>query len=201
MRDDRRRAPAGPGTKMVLLAALIALALLTLAAFWLRRRRAGVSTVPTTLSGEDSASAQQSYAFDKAKYHAESVEEQGLPEQHAYHHTTYFLSWLIRNGLMSEGFEQQGRRELEDYRSGRIGINTLYEHWDCCLISDMLGTEGNAFAHAYFDFSGGAWIGDYIELLQGRLPTEFHIPYTAENEAQIHRVIDARFAAWRADRG
>lgn len=186
---------------MVLLAALIALALLAAAAFWLHRHRAGVSTVPTTLSGEDSASAQQGYAFDKAKYHAETVEEQGLPEQHAYHHTTYFLSWLIRNGLMSDGFEQQGRRELDDYRRGRITINALYERWDCCLISDMLSAEGNAFAHAYFDFSGGAWIGDYIELLQGNLATEFHIPYTAENEAQIHRVIDARFAAWRAQRG
>lgn len=137
------------------------------------------------------------YVYDKAKYHDDSVQEQRLPETHAYHHTTYFLSWLLKHHLMSEWFESEGKAEIAKYRAGEISVNDLYEWWDCCLLSDMLNDEGNAFAKAYFDFDRGAYIADYEKHLLGTLPTIFHLPYTAENEATIHRVIDERYRAWK----
>jgi hypothetical protein len=146
------------------------------------------------MSGDDP------FVYDKAKYHDQSVEEQGLPGHHAYHHTTYFLSWLVKNRLMSEWFEQEGKAEIARYRAGEISINELYEWWDCCLISDMLSERGNAFARDYFDFDKGKYVADYEKHLLGDLPTVFHLPYTAEREAVIHRVIDERYAAWKAHR-
>lgn len=135
------------------------------------------------------------YAYDKAKYHDETIQTLGLPEEHAYNHTTFFMAWLVKNHLMSEEFENDG--PVNDYRHEKITINKLYEWWDCCLISDMLSLEGNAFAQAYFDFNKGSYLKDYHERLQKNLPSEFHVPYTAENEATIHAVIDQRFKEWK----
>jgi hypothetical protein len=73
----------------------------------------------------------------------------------------------------------------------------LYEWWDNCLVSDMLSTEGDAFARAYFDFDHGQYLADYARVLQRRLPSEFHVLFTDENYKTIGAVIDRRFAAWR----
>ena len=137
------------------------------------------------------------HVYDKAKYHAESVEGYGLSEEHAYHHTTFFFSWLVANRLMSEWFEEECAAEVEAFREGRMHINTLYEQWDCCLISDMLSDEGNAFAMAYFEFDEGNYIKDYINHLQKGLPSEFHVSYTPENERIIHAVINRRYMEWK----
>ena len=138
------------------------------------------------------------FVYDKAKYHDDSVAQHDLPDHHAYHHTTYFLSWLLANRLMSEWFEAEGKDEIAKYRSRKMSVNELYEWWDCCLISDMLSDRGNAFARAYFDFDNGTYLADYEQHLLGDLPTIFHLPYTPENEAVIHRVIDERYRAWKA---
>jgi hypothetical protein len=139
------------------------------------------------------------FVYDKAKYHDQSVQEHDLPDNHAYHHTTYFLAWLIRNRLMSEWFETEAKDEIAKYRAGDISVNDLYEWWDCCLISDMLNDEGNAFAQAYFDFDKGRYIADYEQHLLGDLPSIFHLPYTTEYEAMIHRVVDDRYREWKAE--
>jgi hypothetical protein len=141
------------------------------------------------------------YVYDKAKYHYDSVEKEGLPGEHAYNHTTFFLSWLVRNDLMSDWFREECADELAKYRDGAISINDLYEWWDTCLVSDMLGDEGNAFAGDYFDFEKGAYLADYAQHLQRDLPSEFHVPYTAENEATMHHVISGRFSDWKKQRG
>ncbi len=101
---------------------------------------------------------------------------------------------------MSDWLEATEKMALEDYRSGRITINQFYENLDCSFTADMLSDEGNAFTQAYFDFSGGSYVKDYTEHLQKGLPSEFHVPYTADNEVAIHRVIDSRFLAWREAR-
>lgn len=140
------------------------------------------------------------YVYDKAKYHLESIDEFGLPEEHAYHHTTFFLSWLVNNGLMSEWFLSESAKELALYRSGQMSINELYESWDACLISDMLSDEGNAFALDYFDFERGDYLADYAENLQKDLPSEFHVPYTPDTEAIAHAMISERYAQWLGTR-
>ena len=90
------------------------------------------------------------YAYDKAKYHYESVEQQGLSEDHAANHTVFFLRWLIEHDLMSELFISESGAMLQDFREGSATIHEVYQSWDCCLVDDMLSEEGNAFAKSYF---------------------------------------------------
>lgn len=135
--------------------------------------------------------------YDKAKYHDETIQNLGLPDEHAYNHTTFFMSWLVKNNLMSEEFENEKNNPVKKYRLGEITINKLYEWWDCCLISDMLNAEGNAFAQAYFDFEKGMYLKDHSKYLQKNLPSEFHVPYITDNEATIHAVIEKRYKEWK----
>ncbi len=136
------------------------------------------------------------YIYDKAEYHFESVAKHGLPDHQAYNHTTFFISWLINKSFIARLFQDREKDNLDQYRSGAITINELYERWDCCLTSDMLTAEGNAFAREYFDFSTGIYLKDYSQHLQQGLQSEFHVAYTPENEAQIHQVINSRFNEW-----
>jgi len=140
------------------------------------------------------------FVYDKAKYHIESVEKFKLPDEHAYNHTTFFMSWLVQNRLMSEWFEEECRSEVASYRDGKISINQLYEYWDTCLISEMLSPEGNAFANDYFNFDRGAYLKDYSKHLQRDLPSEFHVPYTSTNETIAHRFISERYQTWKESR-
>lgn len=137
------------------------------------------------------------HVYDKAKYHDETIQGHGLPEEHAYHHTTFFLSWLVKSRLMSAFFETEGAEPLGQYRAGKVSVNELYEWWDTCLISDMLSDEGNAFAMYYFDFDAGLYLSDYSKHLQKALPTEFHVVYTSEHERLLHQVIDSRYEEWK----
>lgn len=134
--------------------------------------------------------------YDKGKYHLETVKNYGLPESHAYHHTVFFLRWLIEHDLMSDEFHS----ETQAFAPGGVtneAVLQTYEWWDCCLVDDMLADEGNAFAQHYFDFDKGRYIHDYIELLQGNLPSEFHIALTEDSYQSLKQIIDRRFAEWQ----
>ena len=61
----------------------------------------------------------------------------------------------------------------------------------------MLSDEGNAFAQDYFDFSVGKYIDDYAESLIRKLPSEFHVPYTWENQKKINHQISKRYSDWK----
>jgi hypothetical protein len=137
------------------------------------------------------------HVYDKAKYHYESVEEHGLSEEHAANHTVYFLRWLIENDLMSDEFIEESGDEIAKFRAGKATIHDVYNWWDCCLIDDMLSDEGNAFAMHYFDFETGKYLQDYTKLLQGDLPSEFHVEYNEENYQALKKVIDRRYRAWK----
>jgi hypothetical protein len=139
----------------------------------------------------------ENYVYDKAKYHDDSIEEAGLPEEHACNHTVYFLRWLIEHDLMSEMFLTEGRDALASFRGGQTSIHQLYEWWDCCLLSDMLSDEGNVFARHYFDFEHGSYLKDYVKALQGHLPSVFHIPYSDESYRKLAPIVDSRFREWK----
>lgn len=99
---------------------------------------------------------------------------------------------------LSEFFEQETAGILQEFRADKISIHKVYEWWDCCLIDDMLSEEGNAFAMHYFDFDSGRYIYDYIEALQGPLPSELHVKYTENNYQRMRQVIDRRYDEWKA---
>jgi hypothetical protein len=140
------------------------------------------------------------HVYDKAKYHYETVAEHGLSEEHAENHTVFFLRWLIENDLMDEFFLEESADEIDKFGAGKATIHQVYEWWDCCLVDDMLSDEGNAFALHYFDFDKGTYLQDYTELLQGTLPTEFHIDYNEANYQCMKEMIDRRYQEWKKSR-
>jgi len=134
--------------------------------------------------------------YDKSKYHAETVGQYGLAESHASHHTLFFLRWLIDNDLMGEEFLAEAA-PIEEYRAGRRTLLSLYEWWDCCLIEGMLSEEGNRFARHYFDFDRGHYLSDYRKILQGSLPSEYHVEFSDRNYGKLKPVIDRRYRRWK----
>lgn len=139
--------------------------------------------------------------YDKAKYHRESVELEGLDEVQAEVHTAFFLGWLIDNDLVSDEMRDESEELLQRYKSREKTAIDVYGWWDCCLVDDMLSPEGNAFAQAYFELQNGQYMNDYIELLVGDLPSEFHVSYTWENYDIIRARINERYAEWRRSKG
>ena len=141
----------------------------------------------------------QPFVYDKAKYHDDTIEELGLPEEHAANHTVFFLRWLIEHSLVSSFFLSESADIVGAFQAGEASIHDVYNWWDRCLIDDMLSDEGNAFAQAYFDFERGDYLKDYVRVLQRDLPSEFHVPYTEPSYRELSAVIDARYMAWKAD--
>jgi hypothetical protein len=138
-------------------------------------------------------------SYDKAKYHHETVEEEGLPLSYAANHTVYFLRWIIERDFVSDYFRNEGKDALEGFRHGGWTIHEVYGWWDEVFLSDMLSDEGNAFATAYFDFDKGAHLKDYEETLLGEHESTWHIPYTEENYQKFKKVIDRRYEEWKAN--
>jgi hypothetical protein len=140
----------------------------------------------------------ESKAYDKAKYHDETVANYGLPESHASHHIVFFFRWLIERDLISEWLRTEMPDDYAAVRAGRLSALDYFDNLDRCLCSDMLTEEGNAFAQAYFDYDHGRYLSDLVDTLQGNLPSEFHIPFNNETYARLKPIIDKRYAAWKA---
>lgn len=134
--------------------------------------------------------------YDKAKYHFETVQQHGLPKEHAMNHAVFFLRWLIENRLVSDFFEEETAQRLDLFKQNQCSIYQIYEWWDCCLVSEMLSETGNAFSMHYFNLEKGRYLDDYKVTLQQNLPTEYHIAYNEANYQQLKPVIDRRYEDW-----
>ena len=139
-----------------------------------------------------------SKAYDKSKWHDETVAEHGLPEKHASHHIVFFFRWCIEHDFISEWLRTEDADDYAAVRENRLSALDYFEKLDRCLIDDMLTDEGNAFASAYFDYDTGRYLDDLIATLQGSLPSEYHIPFNDDTYARMKVVIDRRYATWKA---
>ncbi|MDJ0941445.1 MAG: hypothetical protein QNJ00_16910 [Woeseiaceae bacterium] len=135
--------------------------------------------------------------YDKAKYHLDSVAEDGLPEEQAAVHTAFFLGWLMDNDLMSEEFVADSAEQIAAYKRREMTALQLYARWDYCLVDDMLSNEGNRFAAHYFDFSTGSYLTDYLSILVQDLPSQFQVEYSWDNQEVISHRIDKRYQYWK----
>jgi len=68
--------------------------------------------------------------YDKAKYHFESIEENGLPEIHAYIHTGMFLGWLIESNLIDDEFLEDFGEDIPRLKRREITSPELFSLWD-----------------------------------------------------------------------
>ena len=135
------------------------------------------------------------YVYDKAEYHADSIEEYSLPESHASHHVLVILRWLLDNDLMSEEFYSDCPN-IDKAHLNKEKLLELYASWDYCLIDNMVSDKGNEFGKAYFDLQRGRFITDYIKALKGSLPTELHIDFNENNYLKIREIINKRHEKW-----
>jgi len=134
------------------------------------------------------------HAYDKSKWHYDTISEFGLPLIFASHHIAYFMKWLIENNLMSEDFNQFSASKLSEFKKGSISALDLYISEGECLVDDMISDRGNEFALFYYE--GRTYSEDYARTLQNGLDSEYRIPFTDENYSTLKVVIDRRFADW-----
>src|SRR5699024_11393350 len=69
-------------------------------------------------------------SYDKAKYHFDSVIEEGLPLSQAYIHTGFYLGWLIDNNLLDEEFKEDLAESLALFTRREITAPQLFEEFD-----------------------------------------------------------------------
>lgn len=135
--------------------------------------------------------------YDKAKYHRDSVEKKGLPEEQAEVHTAFYLGWLIDNDLYSEEFATENREIVDEYKRRKTTAMAIYEWWDCCLVDDMISERGKVFSQYYFDFENGKYTADYMKTFNVNGDNDFFtVEYTWDNYAKIRKVIDNRYNKW-----
>ena len=139
-----------------------------------------------------------SYVFDKADYHAESIEEWGFDDDQVFVHTGMFLAWLVSNNMMSDFFIKESEDESRKLKSREISPSELYMNWDGVLVGDMLNKEGFNFACDYFDFKKGAYLEDYAMVFWAISNLDiFNIKDTWENFDKLKPTIDSRYKKWK----
>jgi hypothetical protein len=137
-----------------------------------------------------------SYVFDKAKYHDNSVEQLGLSEQQSFVHTGLFFAWLVNNGLMSDFFIEETGGEIEKLKTRKISPSALYMHWDGALIGELLNDNGFNFAMSYFDFDKGTYMEDYEKTFNVTGDQVFTVKDTWDNYDKIKPMIDVAYKKW-----
>jgi hypothetical protein len=139
--------------------------------------------------------------YDKADYHAETVQDYGLPEQQAAVPGAFFLGWVVERDLYSASFAAQKQAMILAYRQHKTTALDIYLESDGCLIAAMLNDAANEFAQEYFRDGGAAYWADYEEVLGAALPSPFHATYGWQQQARINARIDQRHEAWLNARG
>jgi hypothetical protein len=139
--------------------------------------------------------------YDKADYHAETVQDYRLPGRQAAVPGAFFLGWVIERDLYSASFAAQKKAMILGYRQHKTTALDIYLESDGCLIAAMLNDAANEFAQDYFRDGGAAYWTDYAEVLGAALPSLFHATYGWEQQARINARIDQRHDAWLKARG
>lgn len=135
-------------------------------------------------------------SYDKAKYHYESVEKEGLDQSQSYIHSGFYLGWLIDNNLLDDEFVEDCESEIALFIKREITAPRLFELLDGVLSEHDLSEQGNAFSQSYFDFDTGNYLNDYHQFLSGGLASEFHVQDTWENYHIAAEFISKRYHHW-----
>ncbi|GMK38209.1 hypothetical protein PCCS19_12630 [Paenibacillus sp. CCS19] len=136
------------------------------------------------------------FIHDKAKYHINEHFPEELSPFQAHVHTGMFLGWIIDHQLYSKSFERDGADEIIKFHKRELTGSQIYELYDGVFDSDMLSSEGHAFAMAYFDFDNGSYLNDYCDEVFTDLKSVFHVEDTWDNYDKLKEVIDRRYSEW-----
>ncbi len=135
-------------------------------------------------------------SYDKAKYHFESVQKEGLDMIQAYVHSGFYLGWLIDNDLLDEEFADDCDEDITLFKRREITAPRLFQRLDGVLSEQDISEQGNAFTQSYFDFDTGSYLEDYQTYLVKALPGVFHVKDSWENYHIAAEFISERYRRW-----
>lgn len=138
----------------------------------------------------------ESFVFDKAKYHLDSVTNAELDEEQAYVHTGLYFAWIVKNDLHSDSFSEESEDEIQQLKAEKITPCELYMNWDGALVGDMLNPTGYTFSRDYFDFEKDEFVNDYVDTFNCPDPNFFTVQYNWDNYHKIAKVFDKRYSDW-----
>jgi hypothetical protein len=136
--------------------------------------------------------------YDKAKWHSEGNFPKDAPAENGGTHIGIFLAWAICHDLVSDDLRSDAAAGLAAVRDRRItGRTFLFRHLDGVLSEGDLNEEGNAFAQHYYK----KYMGEFDRIVRKQFPTAYHIGDLWKNYDAIAKIIDKRYAEWRAVAG
>ena len=137
--------------------------------------------------------------IDRADWHYGGSYPKGLPSENGGTHIVMYLAWVAHRNLGSDELVELGgdtcRQVLDRTATGR---DLLFGELDEKFFDRLLNHDGREFTAAYYETND--YVNDYDRVLGGSLTSLYEVEDTWQNYDKIARVIDERFAQWRATR-
>lgn len=134
--------------------------------------------------------------FDKAKYHADGDFPTELTADQAHLPGGLFIAWCAQAGLLSVATQREFAAEIQAVRLRQALPCSLYRAFGGVFTESHLNEQGNAFAHAYFDFDTGSYLDDYVAKLAGDIPSAYHVQDTWASFDALAPTLDQRLRDW-----
>lgn len=125
----------------------------------------------------------------------------GLPVENGGTHIGLYLTWIIDNNLISEMHLANDSEAIGLVKKRKMtGREFLIRICDEKFQDDELNEDGLKFTRHYYGDENGMkeYIVDYLETLGGELESVYHVDNTWANYDKISKVIDKRYAEWKA---
>ncbi|WP_338763445.1 hypothetical protein WAF17_19635 [Bernardetia sp. ABR2-2B] len=132
--------------------------------------------------------------YDKANDHLEKKEFMDLSIIHAHTHIGIFLTWIAKNDLTSEDFEDEAGLQIRNLEQRSISCCIFSELWDGVISDEMLNEKAQKFADAYY--ATGKYIEDYRKIFPEH-DCMYLVEDTWENYEKVAKVLDMRFLEWK----
>lgn len=137
-------------------------------------------------------------AIDRMDWHAETVEEFGLPYEHAGTHIGIFLAWIIHNDLHGELHREESASAIVKVQQRQItGRMFLSMECDEKFWDEDLNEYGLAFTQFYYAGEDYLYYKVYEDVLEKALPSIYHVEDTWENYDLIAPHLTEAFRRWK----
>jgi hypothetical protein len=154
--------------------------------------------------------------YDDASWHYEGDYPSDLSAENAATHIGMFIAWLIENDLMSDEQIEEFYDDIQKVKRRDLsGAEYLINNLDEKFCDDDLSDLGNDFTQDYymdnksFTKNRGDYTGDYCNVFNAfdennpidkpsKYETVYHVENSWENYDLIKKIIDQRFAEWKA---
>lgn len=137
---------------------------------------------------------QRTEAYDKAKWHFDSVQDENLSQKQAYVFGGLLLGWLVEHQLVSPVFHEDYSDSIDQLKTRKQSPSALYQRIDGVLDADILTDQGNQFLTWYWKH----YLADYETSFSGSDGWEFRVEDTWSNFDLLSKLISERYQAWQS---